>query len=190
MKQITIFAMLLMLLAITGCGSALKLLNQDLQDKIAYHEGTIDSLKCDIEELLIELGIITAANDSLEGAVLTVQRSGMAVIEDLRIKGVRTIHFDFDSYALNKRAETNLKYDGWQLGQLQGKNLVITGYTDEIGDYQYNLKLGELRAEMVRRYLVGYGISHDRITVRSMGEKAPYDPDRHALNRRVEITVE
>ncbi len=69
--------------------------------------------------------------------------------------------------------------------------ITLSGHADERGTREYNLALGQRRAEAVSDYFVLNGISKDRITVRSYGEERPLasgqDEDSYSKNRRVEI---
>ena len=55
-------------------------------------------------------------------------------------------------------------------------NVVLEGHADERGTREYNLALGERRANAAKDYLMTYGISSDRITVLSYGKERPVDP--------------
>jgi len=72
----------------------------------------------------------------------------------------------------------------------------IAGYTDATGSDEYNLKLGQRRAESCKQYIVSKGIDEKRVTLKSFGKTAPVatnasqdNPEGRALNRRVEINV-
>jgi len=71
--------------------------------------------------------------------------------------------------------------------------IVVKGYTDTLGGPEYNRKLSEFRANVVKAYLVGKGISSTRIGALGMGEKNPVEPNTTAggrqANRRVEIEI-
>ncbi|MFC1586205.1 OmpA family protein [Fibrobacterota bacterium] len=70
-------------------------------------------------------------------------------------------------------------------------NVDINGHTDVIGTEEYNMALGERRAQAVMQYLESYGVEEGRITIKSFGEELPAsegsDPDSHAQNRRAEF---
>lgn len=70
-------------------------------------------------------------------------------------------------------------------------SIVLEGHADERGTREYNLALGQRRAETVSDYFVLNGISKNRITVKSFGEERPavigQDEMSYAKNRRVEI---
>lgn len=105
------------------------------------------------------------------------------------------VHFAFDKSSLSKEARAAL--DGFA-GQLKTENknvyVEIQGHTDNIGTEEYNLWLGETRAEAVYSYLhTQHGIPLHRMDVFSYGESKPIadnnKPDNRALNRRVTLVV-
>jgi peptidoglycan-associated lipoprotein len=72
--------------------------------------------------------------------------------------------------------------------------IILQGHCDERGSREYNLALGERRAEAVKIYMVSQGLAHDRITVLSFGREQPVDEGHTeaawAKNRRVETVLE
>ena len=105
----------------------------------------------------------------------------------------RSIYFDFDRS--NIKPEFQRVFEGiaaW-LTEHSQKQLLIEGHCDERGTNEYNLALGERRSLSVRRYLVGLGISPDRLHTISYGEERPASPghneDDWAQNRRAEFKV-
>jgi peptidoglycan-associated lipoprotein len=70
---------------------------------------------------------------------------------------------------------------------------VVEGHCDERGSEEYNLALGDARAEVVAEYLKNNGISKSRITTISMGEERPFDNRKveaaYALNRRAHFVL-
>ena len=86
--------------------------------------------------------------------------------------------------------ETLRKQAAW-LRKNSKITIVLEGHADERGTREYNLALGQRRAEAVSDYFVLNGISKDRITVRSYGEERPLasgqDEESYSKNRRVEI---
>jgi peptidoglycan-associated lipoprotein len=103
------------------------------------------------------------------------------------------VHFDFDRYTLRPEA---LRILDEAVKAMQSDNtlrLTIEGHTDSIGTNEYNLALGERRANSAREYLVSRGISADRLNIVSYGEERPkHDNSREEtrrLNRRAALTV-
>jgi peptidoglycan-associated lipoprotein len=103
------------------------------------------------------------------------------------------VHFEFDRYTLRPDALRVL--DGAVQAMQANPNLRLTieGHTDNIGTSEYNLALGERRAQSVRTYLTGRGIDASRLQTISYGEERPkYDNSREEtrrLNRRAALIV-
>lgn len=106
-------------------------------------------------------------------------------------RGLRTIYFDFDRYSLRDDARRALDANAETLRSNPNMNIVIEGHCDERGTDEYNLALGERRAQAAREYLVRLGIDASRISVISYGEERPvapgHDEESWALNRRGEF---
>jgi peptidoglycan-associated lipoprotein len=106
---------------------------------------------------------------------------------------LQSVHFAFDDASLSSQARNILDSD-WQCLQKRGNPpLTVAGHCDERGTTEYNVALGERRAESVRRYLVGLGANASNIKVVSYGEERPIDPGHNeaawAKNRRAELTA-
>jgi peptidoglycan-associated lipoprotein len=98
------------------------------------------------------------------------------------------IHFDFDKSRLLPEAKENLRRRAKWLMAHPDFSVVIEGHCDERGMSDYNLALGDRRANRVKEYLVDLGVAPERLPTRSYGEERPVDP-RHsekawAKNRR------
>ena len=104
-----------------------------------------------------------------------------------------SVLFDFNSYQLKPEAKEMLRRVAKTLNENPDTVIVVVGYTDSTGNFDYNVKLSEKRAEAVRNELVLNGVDPTRILVFGCGPKhpiAPNDtPEGRALNRRVEILV-
>ncbi len=96
-----------------------------------------------------------------------------------------------ESILTTKSRDTLRKQATW-LRENSNVNVVIEGHADERGTREYNLALGERRANAAKDYLITYGISADRISVISYGKERPVDPGSNPLswskNRR-SVTV-
>ena len=105
---------------------------------------------------------------------------------------LETIYFDFDKYNLKSDARAALGRNARVLQDNPGVSILIGGHCDERGTQDYNLALGEKRANSARDYLVDLGVSTDRIRTISYGEERPEDPGHNeaawAKNRRAEFT--
>jgi outer membrane protein OmpA-like peptidoglycan-associated protein len=103
------------------------------------------------------------------------------------------VHFDFDRYSLRPEATRVLDEAVSAMRQDATLRLTIEGHTCNIGTAEYNLALGNRRANAVRDYLVSRGITTDRLNTVSYGEERPkYDNAREEtrrLTRRAALTV-
>jgi peptidoglycan-associated lipoprotein len=103
------------------------------------------------------------------------------------------VHFDFDRYTLRPEALRILDEAVKAMQADTTLRLTIEGHTDSIGTNEYNLALGERRANAAREYLVSRGVSADRLNIVSYGEERPkHDNTREEtrrLNRRAALTV-
>lgn len=89
-------------------------------------------------------------------------------------KGVGDIFFDFDRYLIREDAAETLNNNSTVLKKIGVKNLVVEGHSDERGTTDYNLALGERRAESAKKYLTNLGIDSSRISVITYGKEKPF----------------
>ena len=98
------------------------------------------------------------------------------------------ISFDYDSFALNPATKTILDRIAETLLSVTALQLMIEGHCDDRGTNEYNLALGQRRAESAKKYLTQLGISSERIFTISYGEEKPLNPNQGeeawAENRR------
>lgn len=104
-----------------------------------------------------------------------------------------TIHFEFDKYNLTPEARDIMAENARELSDRPEAAIRIQGNCDERGTDEYNMALGERRAQTARDYLVNYGIDASRISIISYGESRPLDPGHNeeawARNRRDDFVV-
>jgi peptidoglycan-associated lipoprotein len=102
-----------------------------------------------------------------------------------------TVYFEFDKSNLTSKSIQTLKSAVNALNENSSIKISLAGHADERGTREYNLALGQRRAETVADYFVLNGISSSRITVKSYGEERPKEfgqnEESFAKNRRVEI---
>ena len=128
-----------------------------------------------------------------ESSIATVEVSTSDTYEtkSTAVSTSATIYFDFDKYNLTSRSIQTLRGVISAMKDNSSITLVLEGHADERGTREYNLALGQRRAEIVSDYLVLNGIQNQRITVKSYGEERPavigQDEQSHAKNRRVDI---
>lgn len=103
----------------------------------------------------------------------------------------RIVYFDFDSYSVKADAQSMLDAHARFLKANPSRKVMLEGNTDNRGGREYNLALGQKRAEAVRRSLNVLGVSDNQLEAVSFGkEKLAAEgssEDAHAQNRRVEL---
>ena len=106
---------------------------------------------------------------------------------------LKPVYFGFDRYDLTEEAKAILAENARQLMEHKDVKIRLEGNCDERGTNEYNLALGQKRAESVKQFLVNYGISPDRIETVSYGEERPvcteHNEDCWRLNRRVDFKI-
>jgi len=106
---------------------------------------------------------------------------------------LKDIHFDFDKYEILPGDTAILKGNADLLKKNPTVKIQIEGHCDERGTTQYNLALGERRANSTRNYLLSLGIPSDCISTISYGEEKPLDPRRDEeawrKNRRAHFVI-
>ena len=104
-----------------------------------------------------------------------------------------TIYFAFDDYTLSADAQGTLESLANHMRENQGAVVQVEGHCDERGSIEYNLALGERRAQSVKNYLTQLGVDSARLSTISYGEEKPALPGSGegswGQNRRAEFTV-
>jgi len=103
------------------------------------------------------------------------------------------IHFDYDQAGLTDEARGILeKHALWMQNHREAK-ILVEGHCDERGTVEYNLALGNQRAQVTRDYLASLGVAADRLRTTSYGKERPLDPGHDeaafAKNRRAHFAV-
>lgn len=105
-----------------------------------------------------------------------------------KISGLKSINFEYDKAALTAEAKKRIQGNAdWLKGQ-DGVKMQIEGHCDSRGSIEYNLSLGERRAQAVKNYMVSLGINADRLSIISYGKEKPLSngdsESDHQKNRR------
>lgn len=172
-KNLLITTVLAALLA--GCASGVKLNDVPVEDKSG-----------------------AAASASAVGSGQDNSSSGVAKVEAKQagagigpINTPHTVYFDYDSFVIRAEARPVIEAHAKFLLANKQRKAMLEGHTDERGGREYNLALGQKRAEAVQRALVLLGVSDSQIEAVSYGkEKAAVqgaDETAYAKNRRVEL---
>ena len=175
MKRFFISFMFSLLVAATlsACGSSVKLQDVPVEDRSASSSGQAKDAAADSREVApVQIGVTQAPMD------------GPA-------KVAKIVYFDFDSYIVKPEFQGVVDAHAKYLMASKSRHLAIEGHTDERGGREYNLALGQKRAEAVRRAMGLLGVSDSQVEAVSFGKEKPavpgLDEASMALNRRAEI---
>ena len=128
--------------------------------------------------------------DGAQSSVAAVV-SNRASTQGVAPAGVNVVYFDYDSFALKPEARAVLERNAAHLQANKQFKVQLEGHTAERGGREYNLALGQKRAETVRRALSLLGVSDAQLEAVSFGKEKPAasgaDEAAFAKNRRVEI---
>ncbi|HEY0845210.1 MAG TPA: peptidoglycan-associated lipoprotein Pal [Noviherbaspirillum sp.] len=166
----TLTLLLSSVLALTACSSSVKLDdNVKVEDRTATTPSTADARTV--------APLTTGSTDPLNDP-----------------KGVlakRSVYFDFDSFIVKDEFKPVVEAHGKYLSSNKNRKIVIQGNTDERGGRDYNLALGQKRAEAVRKSLSLLGVADSQMEAVSFGEEKPKaqgsDEAAWAENRRADI---
>ncbi|HUL29371.1 MAG TPA: peptidoglycan-associated lipoprotein Pal [Thermodesulfobacteriota bacterium] len=132
------------------------------------------------------------AGGELEKSLVAKKEPGIEG-EVFESKLLKDIHFDFDKYDIRRGDEEILRENSVFLKKNPSVKIQIEGHCDERGTVEYNLALGERRANNTKKYLVFLGIPSDRILTISYGKEKPLDKGHNeqawATNRRAHFIV-
>jgi outer membrane protein OmpA-like peptidoglycan-associated protein len=135
--------------------------------------------------VLLLVGLLTAGCAKEEVKVEKHDRGTIITMQD--------INFEFGKAELMPAAMQTIDPLVERLRKNPERNLLIEGFTDSIGNDQYNMKLSLQRANAVRDALTARGISAGRITTKGYGKQFPVEsndtPEGRQMNRRVEIII-
>lgn len=158
--------------SLAACGSNVKLNDVPVEDKSAVMNSTVDP------------------NASSRGvAPVQIEGSDMSASGPANI--TKIIYFDFDSFAIKPEFQNAIDAHAKYMASNKTRKMAIEGHTDERGGREYNLALGQKRAEAVRRALGLLGVTDAQVEAVSFGKEKPAvtggSDDAMAKNRRAEI---
>lgn len=130
----------------------------------------------------------------LDGQKYNVSYEKGAINDATNILSQKIIYFDFDSSELKPEYQDLVKYHGKYLALNPSAHVLLEGNTDERGTREYNIALGDRRAQSVKKLLLFQGARDNQISIISYGEEKPADPGHNeaawAKNRRVVIVYQ
>lgn len=104
-----------------------------------------------------------------------------------------TVYFDFNSSSLSSSTRDALESNAAFLKENASVEIQIEGHCDERGGVQYNLALGERRANAVKQYLISMGVPSSRVSTVSFGKERPvsfgHDESSWSRNRRANFVI-
>ncbi len=131
-----------------------------------------------------------AAKEAAEKAKKEATAQAKEILKELQIPDV---HFDYDKYNLTQEAQAILKAGAPAYLKYKEYKLVVEGHCDERGTVEYNLALGQKRADEAAKYLADMGIEKERIKTISYGKEMPLDKGHDeaawAKNRRAHFVI-
>lgn len=153
----------------------------------------------------LALGVIIAVGGCAKGTAPEETPTATAPITEEQIDqgvtdsdsgkamGLETVHFGYDSSKLDQGAKRTLTANAQILKDKPNLKVQIEGHTDERGGIQYNIALGERRANSAKTFLVDQGIPADRVSTISYGKEKPvdqgHDESAWAKNRRANFRI-
>ncbi len=175
---LTVISSLVLVASLAACGSNVKLSDVPVEDRTGAN-----------------------ANPNPGGAGAGgVGSSGVAPVQiasaDASLAGpanvAKVIYFDYDSFAIKPEFQSAIEAHAKFLAATKTRRMAIEGHTDERGGREYNLALGQKRAEAVRRALGLLGVVDAQVEAVSFGKEKPaasgMDESAFAKNRRAEIS--
>ena len=181
MKRVhfSLLSALTLSLTLVGCGSNVKLNDVAVEDRS---------------------GAPTAASPTLAPAAAPAAAGRAVAPVEIRsadsaaagpVGVARVIYFDYDSFTVRSEFQPAVDAHSRFLTGNKARKIAIEGHTDERGGREYNLALGQKRAEAVRRSMTLLGVAESQIEAVSLGEEKPAQTgsteEAYARNRRAEV---
>lgn len=174
----SMFTAVLAAAVLAGCSSGVKLNETPVEDKSAT--------------AVTPPGGGAGTGGTAQSQVATVVADPTAANKAGPANVARLIYFDYDSYVLKPEAQPIIEAHARFLRANAQRRVALEGHTDERGGREYNLALGQRRAEAVRRALGLLGVGDGQMEAVSFGKEKPATPGGNeaawAQNRRVEIS--
>ena len=181
-------------LLLAGCGSAVKLDETPVESRTptvvdpasagnsASARGVVGSTGGAAQSQVATVNLAAAGGAGAAGAGAAGAGAGATG---------RVVYFDYDSFVVKDEFRGLVERHAKVLAANRGKRLVIEGHTDERGGREYNLALGQKRAEAVGKSLALLGATDAQIEAVSFGKERPavegHDEEAWARNRRAEV---
>jgi peptidoglycan-associated lipoprotein len=142
-------------------------------------------------------GTDKAPADSSHATLAPVTNAGLSAADLAALKDAksplsrRSVYFAYDNYQIQPEQRSVIETHGPFLAARHSAKITIEGHADERGSREYNLALGQRRAEAVRKALAVYGVADSQMEAISFGSEKPvakgHDEESWAKNRRADI---
>ena len=151
--------------------------------------------------LLLLLAACSSTPPATVGAssIPTVTAAAPSALSTTRIDqlnrelAARSVYFSYDAFSIDSKFESVIRKNVELVKAVPGVSLVLEGNTDERGSSEYNLALGQKRADVIRKSLTLQGVSEAQIEAISLGKEKPMaacqDESCWSQNRRVDFVV-
>jgi peptidoglycan-associated lipoprotein len=189
MKYLTVFITIFILVSFGCAQKAVQMSPTDQKQAEEIQAGKYPSTEEDTR--IKEGGIV---EEELAGRDKTKGTRGLSDLDTIEKSLLLDILFEFDSYTIKTEYYPKLNEIVTSLKSQPNMSIAIEGNCDERGTIEYNLALGQKRAEAVKNYLVKLGVDGARIKVISFGKELPLDPghteEAWSKNRRAHIKID
>jgi peptidoglycan-associated lipoprotein len=174
-RGLSLSAIAMAALVLAGCGSSVK-----LDDQASSGQAPITTAGAD--------ATAGGAGASTVAPVVVAPDTSAA---DAASQLPRVVYFDFDSFLVKDEFRPVVEGHARRLNAQRATRIVVEGHTDERGSREYNLALGQKRAEAVQRSLTLLGVTPEQVEAVSFGEERPAtagaDESAWSQNRRAEL---
>lgn len=168
---------------LSACGSAVRLDNVPVEDRSGASAGASSGSALDVGKVdgsAVGKGAVASVDLNKAGQDAAMQAT------------TRVVYFDYDSFVIRSEFQTVIEAHAKYLAADKSRKVAIEGHTDERGGREYNLALGQKRAEAVRKALNLLGVSEAQLEAVSFGKEKPavLGSTEAAMekNRRAEIS--
>ncbi len=168
---------------LSACGSAVRLDNVPVEDRSGASAGASSGSALDagkVDGSAVGKGAVASVDLNKAGQDAAMQAT------------TRVVYFDYDSFVIRSEFQTVIEAHAKYLAADKSRKVAIEGHTDERGGREYNLALGQKRAEAVRKALNLLGVSEAQLEAVSFGKEKPavLGSTEAAMekNRRAEIS--
>ena len=179
--------------ALAACNSPVKLNDVSVEDKSGQASTAMKTLTPATTSATGDKKSSVATLDTTTGTKNTSGSGSGAGGDALAAANARTIYFEFDSFAIRPEYQAIIETNARNLKANKNQRISIEGHTDERGGREYNLALGQKRADAVRKALSLLGVADAQMESVSFGKEKPAATGESEMamekNRRAEIVI-